>query len=107
MSDTPRTDALEKVDRELAEMRTQRDAAVAARIELAKDNLALIKELESIGTTTLNGVPNMTMRDYFAGQAMNGIITESFARDASLYVAAMAYEIADEMIVERNREAAK
>lgn len=136
MSDTPRTDAFEKVDRdewdkyykghtddrfdeflvydiariferELAELRTQRDAAVAARIELAKDNLTLIKELESIGTTTLHGVPDMTLRDYFAGQAMNKIITEGFVGDASLYVASMAYEIADAMIQERNKEAAK
>jgi hypothetical protein len=135
MSDTPRTDALEKVDRdewdkyykehtddsfdnflvydiargferELAEMCTQRDAAVAARIELAKDNLALIKELESIGITTLNGVPNMTLRDYFAGQAMIGIAPKD-PIGASTWIGYAAYEIADAMIKARNQEAAK
>lgn len=131
MSDTPRTDALEKVDRdewdkyykehtddrfdeflvydiariferELAEMRTQRDAAVDARIKLAKDNLTLIKELESIGKTTLNGVTGMTLRDYFAGQAMCGIMAKGNPKDANLWVAPVAYEIADEMIEARN-----
>ena len=133
MSDTPRTDALEKVDRdewdkyykehtdarfdeflvydiariferELAEMRTQRDAAVDARIKLAKDNLTLIKELESIGTTTLNGVPSMTLRDYFAGQALCGIMAEGNPKDANLWVGPVAYEIADEMIEARDED---
>lgn len=137
MSDTPRTDALEKVDRdewdkyykehtddsfdnflvydiargferELAEMRTQRDAAVAARIELAKDNLALIKELESIGTTTLNGLPNMTLRDYFAGQALCGFISASANRNVLAKLdAGMCYVMADAMIEKRNQKAAK
>lgn len=92
---------------ELAEMRKQRDAAVAARIELAKDNLTLIKELEGIGTTTLHGVPNMTLRDYFAGQAMNGVASDDSSTDASLWIGFNAYEIADAMIKERNKEAAK
>ena len=104
MSDTPRTDALEKVERELAEMRTQRDMAVAVRIGLAKDNLALIKELESIGKTTLNGVPNMTLRDYFAGQSLCGIMAEGNPKDANLWVGPVAYEIADEMIEARDED---
>ena len=137
MSDSPRTDALEKVDRdewdkyykehtddsfdeflvydiariferELAEMRTQRDAAVDARIKLAKDNLTLIKELESIGKTTSNGVPNMTLRDYFAGQALCGFISASANRDVLAKLdAGMCYLMADSMITARNQEAAK
>jgi len=97
----------EKAERELAEMCTQRDAAVAARIELAKDNLALIKELESIGITTLNGVPNMTLRDHFAGQAMNGIMAESSPSNAVDWVGDVSYAIADSMITARNKEDSK
>ena len=89
---------------EVAEMQKQCDAALAS---LVASWVGTEKELKDFYATNYMGVTGMTLRDYFAGQAMNGIITESFARDASLYVASMAYEIADEMIVERNREAAK
>jgi len=95
-----------ELQNELAEMRTQRDMAVAVRIGLAKDNLELIKKLENIGTTTLNSVPSMTLRDYFAGQAMIGIAPKD-PIGASTWIGYAAYEIADAMIVERKRKARK
>jgi hypothetical protein len=97
-----------ELQNELAEMRTQRDMEVAVRIGLAKDNLELIKELENIGTTTLNGVPNMTLCDYFAGQALCGFISASANRDVLAKLdAGMCYLMADSMIIARNQEAAK
>jgi len=128
MSDTPRTDVLEKVDRdewdkyykehtdgsfdeflvydiargferELAEMRTQRDAAVAARIELAKDNLFLLKQLESIGTTNCIGVTGMTMRQAYKIAALHSLAKRlqngnSYTADD---IAATCGELADAM----------
>ena len=101
MSDTPRTDALEKVDRdeweenphspeerfdyflvydiargferELAEIQRTLNSAVAARIELAKDNLYLLKQLESIGTTDCMGVAGMTMRQAYKIAALHSL----------------------------------
>jgi hypothetical protein len=43
----------------------------------------------------------MTLRDYFAAQAMMGLVTsEAFARDEK-HVAAVAYKFADAMLVHR------
>lgn len=42
----------------------------------------------------------MTLRDYFAAQAMQGMIVRG---DPNGYVPVWAYEMADEMIAERNK----
>lgn len=101
MSDTPRTDALEKIDRdewgghphspeesfdyflvydiargferELAEMQRRFNSAVAERIELAKDNLYLLKELEKNGATSHMGVTGMTMRQAYKIAALHSL----------------------------------
>jgi erythromycin esterase-like protein len=96
---------------ELNELQKQCDAAVEARIKLAKDNLALIERWENVGTTNYMGVTGMTLRDYFAGQAINGIMANGNPHDAVHWVGLAAYSIADEMIEEswesRNKKAAK
>ena len=50
----------------------------------------------------------MTLRDYFAGQALTGTIAAFSGADTSLpphkSAAAIAYEYADAMLVERERE---
>ena len=102
---------MSKLKDELAEMRKQRDAAVDARIKLAKDNLALIERWENVGTTNYMGVTGMTLRDYFAGQAINGIMANGNPHDAVYWVGLAAYSIADQMIEESwessNKEAVK
>lgn len=54
----------------------------------------------------------MTLRDYFAAQAMQGIVSDSEGRDniietqgknAFASISAIAYAIADAMIAERNK----
>lgn len=54
-----------------------------------------------------SGYKGMTLRDYFAGQAMNGIMAESSPSNASDWVGRISYAIADSMITARNQEAAK
>lgn len=47
-------------------------------------------------------VPGMTLRDYFAAQALTGLLTESsgdFSNDA---IAQLAYSLADGMLKARN-----
>ena len=88
---------MSKLKDELAEMQRQRNAAIAIWQDLEK-------ELQSIGKTTSNGVPNMTLRDYFAGQALCGIMAEGNPKDANLWVGPVAYEIADEMIEARDED---
>jgi len=44
----------------------------------------------------------MTLRDYFAGQALP--IIEVAPRDEAKHIAAFAYEIADAMLKERSKE---
>lgn len=46
--------------------------------------------------------PGMTLRDWFAGQAMAALITKSACRSAAA-TAATAYEYADAMLAERNK----
>ena len=47
----------------------------------------------------------MTMRDYFAGQALAALLECSSIRDASVhnFAAALAYRVADAMIAERKK----
>lgn len=53
-----------------------------------------------------SGYKGMTLRDYFAGQAMIGILPKD-PIGASTWIGYAAYEIADAMIRARNREANK
>jgi hypothetical protein len=46
-------------------------------------------------------LPGMTLRDYFAGQALVGFITSQAYADRDF--ASLAYDIANEMLVERER----
>jgi len=60
-----------------------------------------------VGTNTNGGInvvePGMTLRDYFAGQALVGIlISESSIGETSDAVAVHAYEYADSMMSFRN-----
>ena len=45
----------------------------------------------------------MTLRDYFAGQALTGLITHHQCYESSEKTACWAYEFADAMIKERNQ----
>ena len=49
--------------------------------------------------------PGMTLRDYFAGQAIIGIVTKGIYQD--FYVlkksAEFAYEVADSLLIERQK----
>jgi hypothetical protein len=59
------------------------------------------------GTTYHNAADGMALRDWFAGQALNGIIAHPGMEpdDASKKGYAMlAYEYADAMIAERNKK---
>ena len=86
---------MSKLKDELAEMQRQRDAALAWWVGTEK-------ELKDSCTTNYMGVTGMTLRDYFAGQALCGIMAEGNPKDANLWVGPVAYEIADEMIETRN-----
>lgn len=44
----------------------------------------------------------MSLRDWFAGQALNGLLASGTVRDAS-YIAKRTYEFADAMLAERNK----
>jgi len=56
---------------------------------------------------TFDQFTGMTLRDYFAGQAMNGIIAESNPSNASDWIGGKAYAIADAMIRARDKEDGK
>jgi len=48
------------------------------------------------------GVPGMSLRDWFAGQALSGLLVTSRETSVSVYVKD-AYNIADAMLAERER----
>ena len=54
------------------------------------------------------GGPGMTLRDYFAGQAIAGILAQGFFRagnrDDRPVIAANSYYLADAMLRERKKE---
>ena len=92
---------MSKLKDELAEMQRQRDAALAWWVGTEK-------ELKDSCTTNYMGVTGMTLRDYFAGQALCGFISASANRDVLAKLdAGMCYLMADSMITARNQEAAK
>ena len=49
------------------------------------------------------GLGGMTLRDYFAGQALAGLLADSNATSRSLY-AKDAYDLADAMLAARERK---
>ena len=88
-----------QLERELAEIQRTLNSAVAARIELAKDNLYLLKQLESIGTTDCMGVAGMTMRQAYKIAALHSLAKRlqngnSYTADD---IAATCGELADAM----------
>ena len=52
-------------------------------------------------TETSGGNYGMTLRDYFAAKAMNGLLARGLHEH---HVAALAYNVADAMLAERNKE---
>ena len=57
-------------------------------------------------TPLSGGHPGMTLRDWFAGQALAGIVSRPGVclSEESSGAAVMAYQIADMMISERNKQ---
>ena len=49
-------------------------------------------------------LPGMSLRDYFAGQALVSITTEGLRLDQMQGIAKRAYRIADAMLAEREKE---
>ena len=54
-------------------------------------------------------IPGMTLRDWFAGQALNGVVYMSkddsdALEDRAAYIAEACYQIADAMLAERARK---
>jgi len=47
----------------------------------------------------------MTLRDYFAGQAMQGLLASDFDFEKFAHIAEDAYAIADAMLLARDQEA--
>lgn len=54
-----------------------------------------------------SGYKGMTLRDYFAGQALCGIMSARGPSNAVDWVGGVSYAIADSMLTARNPEAAK
>jgi len=50
-----------------------------------------------------NPIPGMTLRDWFAGQALSGMPADELARSPNGY-AKYSYELADAMIAERSKK---
>lgn len=44
----------------------------------------------------------MTLRDWFAGQAMNGLMSDPSVEDKAANIALVAYHVADEMMKARD-----
>ena len=58
-----------------------------------------------IGDTVSKGHKGMTLRDYFAGQAITGLLSNEHDSDLSVQtLSRTAYKTADAMIKERGKE---
>lgn len=49
----------------------------------------------------------VSVRDYFAAKAMNGILSDPLIRDVPEDIAVVAYQLADAMLAERAKAGAK
>lgn len=49
----------------------------------------------------VDGGPGMSLRDYFAAQALTGLLSDNRIVDTPQSFAARAYEVADAMLAER------
>ena len=58
-----------------------------------------------IGSGDLRDPCGMTLRDYFAGQAIIGILSDPGGPSMPGFASRDAYRIADAMLAERNKEA--
>jgi len=54
-----------------------------------------------MGSETTQGTDGMTLRDYFAAKAMQGLITDDYWARSSVETAKKAYRFADAMIEAR------
>jgi hypothetical protein len=54
-----------------------------------------------MGSETTQGTDGMTLRDYFAAKAMQGLITDEYWARSSVEAAKKAYRFADAMIEAR------
>ena len=54
--------------------------------------------------TTMHDFKGMSLRDYFAGQALAGMQTDGFTIPLMPSIAKRAYVIADAMLAERQKE---
>ena len=69
-----------------------------------KDNTVVAKEYTEWLVKTGGFARDMTMRDHFAGLAMQELLTAEIVDKYSIkYVADIAYVIADAMLKERNK----
>lgn len=64
------------------------------------------EETETLGEASITKVKNtgMSLRDYFAGQALVGLSGCSFYDDSNENLAKMSYETADAMMKERSKK---
>jgi hypothetical protein len=69
-----------------------------------KDNVETAKDYTDWMVKTGGYARDMTMRDHYAGLAMQGLLTAEIVGDYSNdHVAEIAYVIADAMLKERNK----
>ena len=69
-----------------------------------KDNVEIAKDYTDWVVKTGGYARDMTLRDHYAGLAMQGLLTAEIVGDYSNdHVAEIAYVIADAMLKERNK----
>jgi len=69
-----------------------------------KDNVEIAKDYTDWMVKTNGYARDMTLRDHYAGLAMQGLLTAEIVGDYSNdHVAEIAYVIADAMLKERNK----
>ncbi|MGS0941589.1 hypothetical protein ACVA51_13655 [Pseudomonas luteola] len=70
---------------------------------MSKDNGGPAFPCEQVKNFVKHMEAGMTLRDYFAAKAMASIIAGNFQFDGPAGLAKQAYEMADAMLVERNK----
>jgi hypothetical protein len=66
-----------------------------------KDNTVVAKEYTDWHIKTGGYARDMTMRDYFAGQALRGFVADKLVQPSYEQVAEACYGLADAMLLER------